>query len=84
MLACARMGAVHNCCYGGVSAKELAERLDESNPKIIIVVSAGFEPIEEKDRTEETPFIIKHYVPILEEALGLCTKANKDCKKIIY
>ena len=84
MLACARMGAVHNACPPGVSAKELSERLDESNPKIIIVVSGGFVPVPEAERTEAEPVKVKHFVPLLEEALGMCTKANKDCKKIIY
>lgn len=78
------MGAVHNGCYGGECAKTLAERLDESNPKLIIVVSGAFEPVEDGKRTEENPYTITKYVPILEEALALCKTANKDCKKIIY
>ena len=84
MLSCARMGAVHNVCFGGVGAKALAERLDESCPKLIVVVSGGFEALGAAERSEENPFKITKYVPILEEALALCTKADKGCKKLIY
>lgn len=84
MLSCARMGAVHNACYGGVSAEQLAVRLDESNPKLIVVVSGAFEAIPAAERTEENPFKIVKYVPILEAALALCKKVNKSVSKVIY
>ena len=42
MLTCARMGAVHNVAYAGMPAKELAERLDDSDPKLIFTCSGGF------------------------------------------
>lgn len=43
MLACARIGAIHVVVYGGYPAKELAARITECNPKIIITASAGIE-----------------------------------------
>ena len=63
MLACARIGAIHSVVFGGFAAKELANRIDDCHPKLIITSSCGIEPG-------------KHiqYPPIIEEALGFCTK----------
>jgi len=63
MLACARIGATHSVVFGGFSAKELANRIDDCLPKLIITSSTGIEPG-------------KHikYTPIVEEALSLCEK----------
>lgn len=61
MLACARIGATHSVVFGGFSAKELANRIDDCKPSLIITASAGIEP----GKT------IK-YIPIIEEALSLC------------
>lgn len=63
MLACARLGATHSVVFGGFSPKELANRLDDCSPKLIITCSAGIEPNK----------VIK-YTPIIEEALSRCTK----------
>lgn len=63
MLACARLGATHSVVFGGFAAKELANRIDDCSPKLIITCSAGIEPNK----------VIK-YVPIVEEALTLCVK----------
>ena len=63
MLACARLGATHSVVFGGFAAKELANRLDDCNPKLIITCSSGIEPGK----------VIK-YKPIVEEALSLCEK----------
>jgi propionyl-CoA synthetase len=41
MLACAKIGATHVVVFGGFSAKELANRIVDSNPKIIICANAG-------------------------------------------
>ena len=65
MLACARLGATHSVVFGGFSAKELANRIDDCLPKMIITCSAGIEPNK----------VIK-YVPIIEEALSICTKLS--------
>ena len=63
MLACARIGAIHSVVFGGFAAKELANRIDDSLPKLIITCSSGLEPGK----------IIK-YAPIVDEALGFAEK----------
>ena len=44
MLACARIGAIHSVVFGGFAAQELANRIIDSTPKVIIAASCGFEP----------------------------------------
>ncbi len=44
MLACARLGAVHSVVFGGFAASELALRLDDARPKVIVSASCGIEP----------------------------------------
>ncbi len=44
MLACARIGVVHSVVFGGFAAKELATRIDDAKPKLIISASCGIEP----------------------------------------
>ena len=44
MLACARIGAVHSVVFGGFAAKELASRIDDARPKLILTASCGIEP----------------------------------------
>ena len=63
MLACARIGAIHSVVFGGFAAKELANRIDDCLPKLIITCSAGLEPNK----------IIK-YAPIVNESLKYTTK----------
>lgn len=65
MLACARIGAIHSVVFGGFASKELANRIDDCNPKLLVTSSCGIEPG-------------KHifYVPILEEALTFCKKVK--------
>lgn len=60
MLACARIGAVHSVVFGGFAANELAKRIDDAAPTLVIAASCGLEPSR-----------IVHYQPLLEEALGL-------------
>lgn len=43
MLACARIGAVHSVVFGGFAAKELATRIDDAKPKVIVSASCGIE-----------------------------------------
>ena len=71
MLACARIGAIHSVVFGGFAAKELANRIDDCHPKLIIVSSCGIEPGKN----------IK-YVPIVEQALGYCKKVMNAHKSI--
>ncbi len=62
MLACARIGAIHSVVFGGFAAAELATRIDDASPKMIISASCGIEPGR----------IIK-YKPLLDEAIELAT-----------
>lgn len=70
MLACARIGAIHSVVFGGFAAPELANRIDDCTPKIIITASCGLEPGK-----------VIHYKPIVEEALSLCKV--KDARNTI-
>ncbi|MGL1919637.1 MAG: AMP-binding protein [Hyphomicrobiales bacterium] len=60
MLACARIGAVHSVVFGGFAAAELAKRIDDCTPKLIVSASCGVEPNR----------LVK-YKPLLDEALTL-------------
>ena len=60
MLACARIGAVHSVVFGGFAAKELATRLNDAKPKLILTASCGIEPGR----------VVK-YKPLLDEAINL-------------
>ncbi len=44
MLACARIGAIHSVVFGGFAAPELAVRIDDAQPKVILAASCGIEP----------------------------------------
>ena len=44
MLACARLGAIHSVVFGGFAARELATRIDDAKPKLIVSASCGIEP----------------------------------------
>jgi propionyl-CoA synthetase len=43
MLACARLGAIHSVVFGGFASKELATRIDDAKPKVIVTASCGIE-----------------------------------------
>src|SRR5512141_3137471 len=60
MLACARLGAVHSVVFGGFAARELAVRIDDARPKVIVSASCGIEPT----RTIA-------YKPIIDRALEI-------------
>ncbi|MFG1794579.1 AMP-binding protein [Nocardia sp. NPDC049149] len=60
MLACARIGAVHSVVFGGFAAPELAARIDDAEPVLIITASGGLEPGKQLD-----------YPPIVLQALDL-------------
>ena len=61
MLACARIGAVHSVVFGGFAAKELATRIDDAEPKLVLTASCGIEPGR-----------IVDYKPLLDGAIELC------------
>ena len=60
MLACARIGAVHSVVFGGFAAKELATRIEDAEPKVILAASCGIEPGR-----------VVAYKPLLDRALEL-------------
>ncbi|MEE8330580.1 MAG: propionyl-CoA synthetase [Acidimicrobiia bacterium] len=60
MLACARLGAVHSVVFGGFASKELATRIDDCEPKVVVSASCGIEV----DRIIE-------YKPLLDAALEM-------------
>lgn len=71
MLATARLGAVHSVVFGGFAANELATRIDDAKPKVIVSASCGLEP----GRTIE-------YKPLLDKAVELSTHKPDHC--VIY
>ncbi|WP_125559236.1 propionyl-CoA synthetase [Pseudoalteromonas rubra] len=62
MLACARLGAIHSVVFGGFAPKELAVRIDDAKPKLVLSASCGV----------EVGRVIE-YKPMLDEALVLAT-----------
>ena len=68
MLACARIGAVHSVVFGGFAAKELATRIDDARPKLILSASCGLEPGR-----------IVQYKPLLDEAISLASEKPASC-----
>ncbi len=62
MLACARLGAIHSVVFGGFAPKELAARIDDATPRVIVSASCGIEPTR-----------VVEYKPIIDEALTLST-----------
>ncbi len=68
MLACARLGAVHSVVFGGFAANELATRIDDAKPKVIVSASCG---IEVKKVIE--------YKPLLDKAIDLSTFKPDAC-----
>lgn len=69
MLACARIGVVHSVVFGGFAPKELATRIDDCKPKVVITSSSGIEV----DR-------LIAYKPLVDEAIEL---AEHTPKKVI-
>ena len=63
MLACARLGAVHSVVFGGFASNELATRIDDCAPKVIITASCGIEPGR-----------VIAYKPLLDGAIELADK----------
>src|SRR5689334_1645245 len=62
MLACARIGAVHSVVFGGFAAPELATRIDDAGPKVMVSVSCGIEVSR-----------VIEYKPILDRAIDLAS-----------
>jgi propionyl-CoA synthetase len=68
MLACARLGAVHSVVFGGFAPPELAVRLDDSTPKVLLTASCGIEI----NRVIE-------YKPIVDSAIELANHKPGSC-----
>src|SRR6476661_459845 len=68
MLACARIGAVHSVVFGGFAASELATRIDDAKPKVILSASCGVEGKR-----------IIPYKPLLDEALLIADHNPESC-----
>ena len=68
MLACARIGAVHSVVFGGFAAKELAVRIDDAQPKVIVSASCGIEVKK-----------VIAYKPLLDEAINLSSSKPEKC-----
>ena len=68
MLACARLGAVHSVVFGGFASNELAVRIDDALPKVIVSASCGIEPGR-----------IVEYKPLLDNAIELANHKPDKC-----
>ncbi len=68
MYACARLGAVHSVVFGGFAPNELAVRIDDAEPKVVLTASCGIEVQR-----------IVPYKPLLDQAITLCTHKPLYC-----
>ena len=68
MLACARLGAVHSVVFGGFAANELATRINDAKPKVIVSASCGIEVSR-----------VIEYKPLLDEAIELSESKPDAC-----
>jgi propionyl-CoA synthetase len=68
MLACARIGAIHSVVFGGFASKELAARIDDAQPKMILTASCGVEPTR-----------VVAYKPLLDAAIQMAAHKPDSC-----
>lgn len=68
MLGCARIGAIHSVVFGGFAANELAKRINDATPKLIVSASCGIEPGR-----------VVPYKPLLDDALRISSAAPERC-----
>jgi propionyl-CoA synthetase len=68
MLACARIGAVHSVVFGGFAADELAGRIEDAGPKVVVSASCGIEPGR-----------LVSYKPLLDAAIELVQAKPEHC-----
>jgi propionyl-CoA synthetase len=71
MLATARLGAIHSVVFGGFAPPELALRIDDAKPKVILSASCGIEISR-----------IVEYKPLLDRAMALACHKPESC--VIY
>ena len=68
MLACARLGAIHSVVFGGFAPRELAVRIDDAKPKVLVAGSCGVEPSR-----------IVEYQPMIDRALEISEHQPEAC-----
>jgi propionyl-CoA synthetase len=68
MLACARLGAIHSVVFGGFAANELATRIHDAKPKLVVSASCGIEPGR-----------LVPYKPLLDAAIELVDSKPSRC-----
>ncbi len=68
MLACARIGAIHSVVFGGFAANELATRIDDAKPKVVLSASCGIEPSR-----------VVEYKPLLDQAIDIAEHKPEKC-----
>jgi len=68
MLACARIGAIHSVVFGGFASHELAVRIDDAKPKLVICASCGIEPNR-----------VVPYKPLLDHAIEQAAHKPEHC-----
>jgi propionyl-CoA synthetase len=68
MLACARLGAVHSVVFGGFASHELASRIEDAKPKVVVAASCGVEPAG-----------LVPYKPLLDAAIELVDSKPQRC-----
>ena len=68
MLACARLGAVHSVVFGGFAANELAVRIEDAAPKVVLAASCGIEPNR-----------VVAYKPLLDAAIAASRHKPEAC-----
>ena len=74
MLACARLGAVHSVVFGGFAAHELATRIDDAQPPVIVSASCGIEP----SRIVEYKPMLDHALELASHQPGACVLVQRD------
>ena len=68
MLACARIGAIHSVVFGGFAAPELATRINDAKPKLVLSASCGLEPGR-----------VIAYKPLLDQAIAIAAHQPEAC-----
>ncbi|HEX6142015.1 MAG TPA: propionyl-CoA synthetase [Geminicoccaceae bacterium] len=68
MLGCARVGAIHSVVFGGFAANELATRIDDAKPRVVVAASCGIEGSR-----------VIPYQPLLEAAIGAASHKPERC-----
>ncbi|MET0545125.1 MAG: AMP-binding protein [Caulobacterales bacterium] len=68
MLACARLGVIHSVVFGGFASAELAKRIDDAKPKLVLSASCGLEPNR-----------VVPYKPLLDEGIELAQHKPSHC-----